>query len=226
MNSPFVSATGHLGFLHCYDSLVQLFACQQTYIQHVLEIAAAQPASSILDVGCGTGTLAICLAGQEHKPRVCALDADRRMLAQASQKAGATTSIDWLLGSATRLPIADASIGLVTCSLVLHHLTQQEKQLALAEVERVLVPGGRFLLIDYCRPRHWLARLQFLPVRVADGWARTRCNVNGRLPNLQRRAGLETIEETLVINTPLGTLRSYLSRKSKTRNRSGRGNES
>jgi ubiquinone/menaquinone biosynthesis C-methylase UbiE len=215
LNRSIVPATGCRAFLRFYDPLVSVFARQKICHQHILDQTLRALATTermpvhVLDVGCGTGTLALALA-EHDRLSVRGLDADPQILAQAVQKNLATPeTIEWMLGNATEVPLPDTSIDIVVCSLVFHHLTLNEKRHALQEVWRVLVPGGILMLLDYARPRNVLAHCLFLPVRILDGWNRTRCNVSGRLPNLIREAGFETPTETLVMPSLLGTIRCY-----------------
>ena len=95
-------------------------------------------------------------------------------------------------GFSYALPYADASFERVLCSLVLHHLSLDEKQRTLAEIRRVLVPGGAFLLMDFGPPVTWperlLGRLTQHRHAISD-------NVEGRLPDLLREAGFSTVDE-------------------------------
>lgn len=194
-----------------YDPLVRVLASQRAVHGHLLErLTFLSPdTGKIVDIGCGSGTLAIEAAKRFPDARICGIDVDPRMLSQARKKAGSlrTTLIQ---SSASELPFDDETIDTALCSLLLHHLESEEKIAALAEARRILRPGGRLLLADYCVPASHFARLRFLAVQALDGWRPTRGNVRGELPNLIEHAGFEQPVEFAQTATPLGTVRCYM----------------
>jgi ubiquinone/menaquinone biosynthesis C-methylase UbiE len=147
------------------------------------------------------------------------VDADARMLRRAKDKlsllngSGDSEDVVLTVASATRLPFPTDTFDVAVTSLVFHHLKPDEKRLALEELHRVLVPGGKLLLADFGHPSHIAAWLKFLPVRLLDGWRQTACNVRGRLPRLIRESGLSNATETLTLQTLLGTMRCYAALK-------------
>jgi ArsR family transcriptional regulator len=96
------------------------------------------------DLGCGTGQLATTVA--PHVERVIAVDASADMLEAARQRLGESANVDLRKGELEALPIADAELDAAMLSLVLHYSPDPAR--ALAEVARVLRPGGRALVVD------------------------------------------------------------------------------
>jgi ubiquinone/menaquinone biosynthesis C-methylase UbiE len=95
-----------------------------------------------LDVGCGTGLLTLPLA--EHAGRVVGLDLSPSMLEKLAAKAARQgLTIELREGSVLELPFDDGEFTVVTTSFMLLYLTPAEKQHAMAEIRRVLAPGGR-----------------------------------------------------------------------------------
>ena len=111
------------------------------------------------------------------------------------------------------MPFADASFDVVLSTLFFHHLDPEVKRATLAEVARVLAPGGRLHVADWGRPSDPLMRALSLTVRAFDGFAVTTENVQGMLPRLFEDAGLEGAEVREELRTPLGTLARYGARK-------------
>jgi SAM-dependent methyltransferase len=107
---------------------------------------AIAPGGAALDVGCGAGHLSFALA--PHLARIVALDPTAPMLTTVSQAAQARgwSHIETRQASAEQLPFPDASFDLVCSRYSAHHWTRLET--ALAEMRRVLKPGGHLLLID------------------------------------------------------------------------------
>ncbi len=114
--------------------------------------ALAQPAAGekVLDVGCGTGTLTIALRAKVGPGgEIVGIDAAPEMIAVPRDKATKQgADIDFRVGLIEEIPFPDDSFDLVLSSFMLHHLPDDVKGKGLAEIRRVLKPGGRFLVVD------------------------------------------------------------------------------
>jgi SAM-dependent methyltransferase len=103
------------------------------------------PGGVVLDIGCGGGREAIWLARAGF--RAIGVDVSERGLAIArARAAGAGATVDWRLGSALALPVADASVDLACDRGCLHHVAEADRPRYAAELWRVLRPGGRALI--------------------------------------------------------------------------------
>ena len=172
------------------------------------QVAAGQ---RVLDLGAGTGTLTVMIKQACWDADVVGLDGDPKVLAIARDKAvAAGVVIRFDQGLATALPYDDATFDRVLSSLMLHHLTTEEKQHALGEVWRVLRPGGELHVLDFGPPQNALAWLISLLFRRLE---RTADNIAGRLPTMFRQAGFTAVEQTAQQMTILGTLALYRGRK-------------
>jgi ubiquinone/menaquinone biosynthesis C-methylase UbiE len=135
-----------------YDAIGWLtsFGRLPTLRKETLEVAALQPGESVLDVGCGTGSLTLMAAEQVGPDaRVAGIDASPEMIEQARKKAlKKKRDVDFRVAPIEQLPFADADFDVVLSSLMLHHLPDDLKDQGLAEVRRVLKPGGRLIVLD------------------------------------------------------------------------------
>lgn len=113
-------------------------------------LALLDPAWTVADLGCGTGDAAERLA--PFVRRVIAVDQSDAMLEAAKRRLARFPNIEFLTGDLERLPLADASIDAAVTVLVLHHIA--DLRAALAEIHRVLKPGGVALIVDMASHLH------------------------------------------------------------------------
>jgi ArsR family transcriptional regulator len=112
---------------------------------HLAALAAlAEPDWVVGDLGCGTGQVSAAIA--PFVARVIAVDASAAMLQAAKKRLHAFDNVDLRRGELEALPIDDARVDAATLMLVLHHVPEPER--ALAEVARILKPGGRAVIVD------------------------------------------------------------------------------
>ena len=102
------------------------------------------PALVVGDLGCGTGQLSETIA--PHVKRVVAVDSSSDMLDAARTRLAELSNVDVRQGELEALPLEDGELDAAMMSLVLHY--SPDPALALAEVARVLRPGGRLLIVD------------------------------------------------------------------------------
>ena len=118
--------------------------------------ARITPGETVLDVGCGTGSLAIA-AKRRVGPTgsVLGIDASPEMIAQARSKAArARIDVSWDVARAEALPCPDGSVDVVLSTLMMHHLPRAVREAFAAEISRVLKPRGRVLVVDFEPPAH------------------------------------------------------------------------
>lgn len=196
-----------------YDPLLRWTLRESTFKRHLVKQAGIDAGHRVLDLGCGTGTLTLLIKSHYPKSEVFGLDADPKVLKVAGAKAAARLKVRFDHGMAFELPYPDASFDRVISSLLFHHLTRENKERTLAEVFRVLGPGGELHVADYGKAQNKLMRTAFLLVQMLDGFETTRDNVKGLLPELFGAAGFEDIQQPTRYMTIVGTLSLYAARK-------------
>ncbi|MGH9356931.1 MAG: class I SAM-dependent methyltransferase [Terriglobia bacterium] len=182
----YLPAAGHDWSLPLYDPLVKLLG-GDTARRILLDQAMVRPTDRVLDIGCGTGTLATLIKRLHTGLEVIGIDPDPKALARARQKAArAEVPIRFDQGFADKLPYPDAYFDQVFSSFMFHHLQADLREATLREVRRVLAPGGSFHMLDFARPEAraagWWARLLHSSSHLND-------NSQGRILTLMSQGG-------------------------------------
>jgi len=136
-----------------YDFLLWIVTLgrEQAFREKLLKLARLNPGESVLDVGCGTGTLAIAAKRQVGtNGRVNGIDASPNMIARAVRKAKkAGVNVVFQNAIVQALPFPDSEFDVVLSTVMLHHLPRNTRQQCAREIRRVLKPSGRILIVDF-----------------------------------------------------------------------------
>jgi ubiquinone/menaquinone biosynthesis C-methylase UbiE len=203
----FVPALRFDALTRVYDPVVAITSREGAFKRRLLEHARVKNGEAVLDLACGTGTLAVEVKKKNPQAKVSAIDGDGEVLGRAKGKAKeAGVKIDFQRGMSNELPYDARSFDVVLSTLFFHHLTDEAKADTAEEIRRVLRLGGRVLIADWGRPQDPLMRMFFLNVQILDGFRNTASNVAGRLPEFLRDAGLKRVSVLDRMRTPLGTI--------------------
>ena len=154
----------------------------------------------VLALGCGTGTLMLKRA--MPNAIVTGMDGDPQVLAIAREKSRGI-NIQWDQGLASSLPYPDSTFDRIVTSLVIHHLTQDDKRRAFKEMYRVLKPHGELHVLDFGAPHSSLARFMTGYMRRLEEAAD---NFDGLIPPFIMEAGFGSVMEAEYFLTVFGPL--------------------
>jgi len=145
-------------FTRYYDWWIHLITFGRATLVRRAVLRYVQPGEAVLDVGCGTGTLAIAAARQGAS--VVGIDRSRPMLALAREKAArAGVQVDFRVGQAPILPVSGELFDVATATFALSELSRDEALLTVRAMAEAVRPGGRVIIADEALPRHpllWL----------------------------------------------------------------------
>lgn len=211
-DASYTPALGYERLTPLYDLAVALLTREPLWRGILVSQISPNPCDRILDVGCGTGTLAIQLKSKAPDVNVVGLDPDPSVISRAQRKASKTSlNIDWKVGFLDE-PISK-SLGKFTkvvSSLVLHQTPMEEKRRILCLAHSLLKPGGTLHIADYGHQRSWLMRTLFRnTVQRIDGITDTQPNADGVLLDLMKSAGFIDVRETSQLSTPTGSISVY-----------------
>ena len=213
MSEPHIPPLRFAALTRVYDRAIAATLPEEKFRGRLADQVALQPGERLLDLGCGTGAMALRLARAAPEAEIVALDPDAKALEIARTKAAQVhAQVTWHQCLPWNAPFADASFDRVASSLVLHHLGPTDKRRALACALRWLRPGGEIHIADWGRAENALMRAAFLPVQLLDGFETTAENVRQGLVPALHEVGFLDAEETLRQRTALGSLCLYRAR--------------
>jgi len=210
-SGKYIPALGRDWLTPLYDPLQRWVMREERFKRALEEQAQIAPGHRVLDLGCGTATLTILIKQRHPNAEVVGLDGDPKILEIARAKAanfGVNITLDQ--GMASELPYPDSTFDRVLSSLMLHHLTTENKQRTLRETFRVLRPGGELYIADFGKPHGAYAHLMSA---IMQRFEEAGDNFRGLLPEMIRRAGFGQVEERASFMTVFGTLALNRARK-------------
>jgi len=189
-NDEYIPALSYRFLTPFYDFVQKFIVRDIRYKTLLIQQANIQPGHRVLDLGCGTGTLAMMAKKAQPGADVAGLDADPAMLKVATYKKNqAKLDVKFDVGFTNDLPYPDASFDRVLSSIMIHHLKTPDKEKTAREVFRVLKPRGRLHIIDFGKPYTWFGKLlgPFL-----HKFEEANDNIDGKLPEIFGAPGLKT----------------------------------
>lgn len=197
-----------------YDTLINKFLREKLWKQLLVGAIVNHMPLKMLDVGCGTATLTIMLQKEFPGASVTGIDGDSKILAIADKKIKeARLNINLKEALSFKLSFPSDHFDVVVSSLMLHHLSDDDKQKTLHEIIRVLKPGGQLVIADWGKPNSIFIRWLFYMVQLLDGFSTTKSNVKGLLPAMIIDAGFVAVKELQRIPTILGSISIISSKK-------------
>ena len=203
----FTPALGHAALTPLYDFAIRLLTRERRWRDKLIEQVSPHDGESILDVGCGTGTLAIEIKQRMPGVRVVGMDPDPQILQRARFKARATgLDIEWRRGFAHDAADFTGEFDKAVSSLVFHQVPVKEKYAGLAAMWASVREGGEVHIADYCRQPDWPMRQLFRIIQVLDGPTNTQANADGAIEKFLSELGGSATVPCNVVRTPTGAI--------------------
>ncbi len=213
-DSEYIPALRYRWLTSLYDPIIAITTREKTFKKHLVEMADIKPDDTVLDIGCGTGTLAIGIKKTVSGANVIGIDGDPEILEIARRKAHKEkVGIVFDQGLSFELPYPDGQFDRCLSSLFFHHLTLNNKLRTFREIHRVLKVGGECHVADWGKPTNLFMRLLYYQIQVLDGFKTTRDNVEGQLPALMQSSGFSNILIKEELATIFGTMTLYSAKK-------------
>ena len=209
-DSYYVPALGYHWLTPYYDVVVGATTRERIIKKALVQQARFEAGQRILDLACGTGTLAILIKCSEPEVSVVAIDGDRAILFLAEGKAKrAKVAVQFDHAYSDNLPYPNEYFDRVVSSLFFHHLSWDNKKRTTGEIYRVLKPRGELHVADWGRAGNMLMRGLFFSIQVLDGFENTQDNVSRKLIDLFEQEGFSKVVERQSFHTIFGTMALY-----------------
>jgi len=203
----YLSAAGKDWLLPFYDPFTRLLGVEAVHSQLIRQ-ATISSGHRVLEIGCGTGNLAILAKRLNPTTQVVGIDPDPKALARARRKAQRNeAALQFDPGFSEALPYPDASFDRVLSAFMLHHVQPEGKLLAVREARRVLKPGGSLHLVDFEEGQHRGGGFHGFLARIVH--SRHGSSSQHVVLGLMREAGFEDSQEVAHETTILGRIVYY-----------------
>lgn len=207
---------GHKALTPLYDLAIAALTRERVWRKAFVHEIAPQMHNRILDIGSGTGSLAVALYSQMSDINYVGVDPDIEAVRRARQKtAKANIDARFVRGFFSKEErYFDQPPDKIISSLVLHQVPIAGKQRIIKEIYESLRTGGSVHIADYGFQRSAIMRVLFrITVQALDGVEDTQPNADGVLPKILNEVGFNGVTESTRIPTPTGTISIYCGQK-------------
>ena len=163
----------------------------QGYLHKTLSFIKAwekiSPSETVLDVACGTGELERLLLLDNPQQRITGVDISEEMLKVAQQKLSEFSQVSWKVAGSSELSLCNSCFDVVICANSFHYF--EDPQGSLKEIQRVLKPNGRVIILDWCKD-YWVVWILDAVLQAFDS-AHQQSYTQDEFHNLLTTAGFQ-----------------------------------
>ena len=213
-NEQYIPALRFNWLTHLYDPVIAVTTREKTFKKKLIKQADIQKGYEVIDIGSGTGTLALWIKQSEPEAQVIGLDGDPKILSIAQRKSqdqGLSITFEQVLSY--DMPYSNNRFDRCLSSLFFHHLTLENKEKTFREMYRILKHGGEIHIADWGKPSNVLMRFLFYQIQLLDGFKTTTDNIKGVLPKLMKTVGFQNVSVVEEVPTIFGTMTLYSATK-------------
>ena len=207
-SQPFVPALRFKSLTRLYDFFIGLTFPEKKIKQALIDQLQLKGDETILDFGCGTGTLAIMIKGQYPLVNMTGIDVDQKILAIGEKKiksARLNISLAKFDGEDLNF-LRNQRFDKIVSTLVFHHISTRVKKKIFYQLFNLLKSGGELHIADFGKAKNFYTKVATALFRRVDGLENTQVNADGLLAEFIRSGGFKKVELSKYFNTAFGTV--------------------
>lgn len=191
-----------------YDFFLRITFPENKIKKALIEQLQLKGTETVLDFGCGTGTLSIMIKERFPNVNITGIDVDDKILSIAEKKIlDKNLSIQLKKYDGENLPfIGNQHFDKMVSSLVFHHLPTDTKRKIFSQLYQLIKPGGELHIADFGKAKTVYTKIALEIFRRFDGEENTRINAKGLLPDFIKEGGFTEVEFLKSYNTAFGTV--------------------
>lgn len=208
MADNYIPALRFKALTKVYDSLLSITFPEKKIKQGLINQLQLTGTETILDFGCGTGTLTIMINEQFPSVNIIGIDVDEEIIAIAEKKikaADLNIPVKKYDGESLAF-LGHQQFDRIVSSLVFHHIPTATKRTILSQLYSTTKPGGELHIADFGKPKNLYTKAAFGVLRRFDGVENTSVNAQGLLPDFIQDAVFAEVEIMQSFNTAFGTV--------------------
>ena len=203
----FIAALKFKSLTSYFDIFLRSLMQEVKIKNQFIEFAQVKREEKILDFGCGTGNLLFMLAARYPNNELIGVDIDENILKIAHEKLLNKNMIIHLDNyNGTKLPYEDNHFDKVLSSLVIHHISTENKLLIFEELRRVIKPGGKIFILDFAKQKSIYSKTIVQILRKLEP---IDDNIKGLIPHILKKAEFHNVMDANYYKTWFGGLTIY-----------------
>lgn len=208
MASTYVPALRFKALTKVYDALLSVTFPEKKIKQVLINQFHLTGIETVLDFGCGSGTLTIMVKEQYPSVHIIGVDIDAEIIGIAEKKIkakGLAIPIKKYDGESLKI-FGHQQFDKIASSLVFHHLPTAKKRAVFSQLYSLLKPGGELHIANFGKPKSLYTKQAFSLLRRFDGVENTSVNAEELLPHFMKESGFSDVKKTQSFNTAFGTV--------------------
>jgi ubiquinone/menaquinone biosynthesis C-methylase UbiE len=205
MEKNFIPALHFKSLNNLFDRFLKVSMNEEYIKNELIYFSKLNNNYTILDFGCGTGTLIKMILDKIPELNIIGLDIDQNILNIANQKLKLHNP-QLIKYNGTNIPFNDNYFDTVLTSLAIHHIYTENKIPIFSEIRRVIKKGGKFYILDFVKPKDMYSKFVTSILKMIEP---IHDNIEGKIPGMLIESGFTDISENGYFKTTFGPLTIY-----------------
>lgn len=205
MEKNFIPALRFKSLNNLFDLFLKISMRENFIKNELINFSKLNNNQTILDFGCGTGTLIEMILLKTPKLNIIGLDIDQNILNIATQKLKLYNP-QLIKYNGVNIPFSDNYFDKVLSSLTIHHISSGNKIFIFKEIRRIMTTGGKIYILDFVKPADMYSKFVTTILKLIEP---IHDNIEGKIPGLLNESGFTDISQYGYYKTAFGALTIY-----------------